>query len=236
MLIGYTITIYQSFINDYTYTANCLFDSQSPTRRRPVADQSPTSCRPVATHFQSVGNQSPTNRRPVADWSPSFRDSCRRPVADWSATEKCSFWSHSGCIDCSCFLVARQSPTGCSTCVTGALSDVIINWPMATRTAQIMALIILQQWGSKFEYFGKIIHYGSVGDREIYTPLGLISLFTFLFIFEALSSSWLTMYIEGNNYVIGFIEDPFCNYKGCSLIEVLFVFKSTSILTRVEIW
>ena len=73
MLIGYTITIYQSFIDDYTYTANCLFDSQSPTRR-PVADQSPTSCRPVATHFQSVGNQSPTSRRflgtVVADQSP----------------------------------------------------------------------------------------------------------------------------------------------------------------------
>ena len=85
--------------------------------RQLVADQSPTSCRPVATHFQSVGNQSPTSRRPVAD----FWDSCRRPVADWSATEKCSFWSHSGCIGCSCFLVARQSPTGCSTCVTGAL-------------------------------------------------------------------------------------------------------------------
>ena len=61
------------------------------------------------------------NRPPVADRSPIFRNSCRRPVADWSATEKCSFWSHSGCIGYSCFLVARQSPTGCSTCVTGAL-------------------------------------------------------------------------------------------------------------------
>ena len=64
------MTIYQSFIHDYTYTANCLFDSQSPTRRRPVADQSPTSCRPITTYFQSVGNQSPTSRRPIADWSP----------------------------------------------------------------------------------------------------------------------------------------------------------------------
>ena len=83
--------------------------------------QSPTSCRPIATHLQSVGNQSPTSRRPVADWSPIFRDSCRRPVADWSATEKCSFWSHSGCIGCSCFIVARQSPTGCNTCVLPGL-------------------------------------------------------------------------------------------------------------------
>ena len=119
----YTIPIHQSFIHDYNYTANCLLDSQSPTHRRPVADQSPTSCRPVATHFQSVGNQSPTSRRPVADWSLIFRDRCRRPVADWSATEKMQFWSHSGCIGCSCFLVARQSPTGCSACVTGALRD-----------------------------------------------------------------------------------------------------------------
>ena len=118
---GHTITIHQSFIHDYTYTANCLFDSQSPTHRVPVADQSQTSCRPIATYFQSVGNQSPTSRRPIADWSPIFRDSSRRPVADWSATEKRSFWSHSGCIGCSCFLVARQSPTGCSTCVTGDL-------------------------------------------------------------------------------------------------------------------
>ena len=105
-----------------TYTANWLFDSQSPTHRRPVADQSPTSCRPFTTYFQSVGNQSPTSRRPIADWSSIFRDSCRRPVADWSATGKRSFWSHIGCIGCSCFLVARQSPTGCSTCVTGALT------------------------------------------------------------------------------------------------------------------
>ena len=89
--------------------------------RQLIADQSPTSCRPIATYFQSVGNQSPTSRRPTSDWSPIFRDSCRRPVADWSATEKRSFWSHSGCIGCSCFLVARQSPTGCSACVTGAL-------------------------------------------------------------------------------------------------------------------
>ena len=113
----YTIIIHQSFIHDYTYTANCLFDSQSPTHRRPVADQSPTSCRPVATHFQSVGNQSPTSRRPVADRSPIFFI----VVADWSSTEKMQFWSHSGCIGCCCFLVARQSPTGCSACVTGAL-------------------------------------------------------------------------------------------------------------------
>ena len=118
---AHTVTIYQSFIHDYTYTANCLIDSQSPTHRRHVADQSPTSCRPIATHFQSVGNQSPTSRRPVADWSQIFGDSCRRPVADWSATEKMQFWSHSDCIGCSCFLVARQSLTGCSTCVTGAL-------------------------------------------------------------------------------------------------------------------
>ena len=47
-----------------------MFDSQSPTHRRPVADQSPTSCRPIATYSQSVGNQSPTSRRPIADWSP----------------------------------------------------------------------------------------------------------------------------------------------------------------------
>ena len=86
--------------------------------RQLITDQSPTSCRPIATYFQSVGNQLPTSCRPIADWSPIFRDSCRRPVADWSATEKRSFWSHSGCIGCSCFLVARQSPTGCSACVT----------------------------------------------------------------------------------------------------------------------
>ena len=88
---GYTITIHQSCIHDYTYTANCLFDSQSPTDRRPVVDQSPTSCRTIATHFQSVGNQSPTSRRPVFDRSPTFRDS----FADQSLIDlqpkKCSF-------------------------------------------------------------------------------------------------------------------------------------------------
>ena len=71
---GHTITIYQSFIHDYTYTANCLFDSQSPTHRRPVADQSPTSCRSIATHLRSIAHQSPTGRLflgiVVADQSP----------------------------------------------------------------------------------------------------------------------------------------------------------------------
>ena len=89
--------------------------------RQLIADQSPTSCRPIATYFQSVGNQLPISHRPIADWSLIFRDSCRRPVADWSATGKRSFWSHSGCIGCSCFIVTRQSPTGCSACMTGVL-------------------------------------------------------------------------------------------------------------------
>ena len=89
--------------------------------RQPIADLSPTSRQPVADQSQPISNQLAINRSPVADWSPMLRDSCRRPVADWSATEKYNFWSHSGCIGCSCFLVARQSPTGCSTCVTGAL-------------------------------------------------------------------------------------------------------------------
>ena len=87
--------------------------------RQLIADLSPTSRQPVA-------DQLAINRPLVADRSPIFRDSCRRPVADWSATEKRSFWSHSGCIGCSCFSVARQSPTGCSTCVTGALLAICV--------------------------------------------------------------------------------------------------------------
>ena len=89
--------------------------------RQLIADLSPTSRQRVADQSQPISNQLAINRPPVADRSPIFRDSCRRPVADWSATEKMRFWSHSGCIGCSCFLVARQSPTGCSACVTGAL-------------------------------------------------------------------------------------------------------------------
>ena len=91
--------------------------------RQLIADLSPTSRQPVADQSQPISNQLAINCPPVADWSPIFRDSCRRSVADWSATEKYSFWSHSGCIGCSWFLVARQSPTGCSTCVRGLSHD-----------------------------------------------------------------------------------------------------------------
>ena len=108
-----------------TYTTNCLFDSHAPTHRRPVANQLPTNRNVFPISWQSIAHLSPTDRRLVAD----FKDSCRRPVADWSATEKRSFWSHSGCIGCSCFSVARQSPTGCSTCVTGALGERTLQTP-----------------------------------------------------------------------------------------------------------
>ena len=90
---GHTITVYQSFIHDCIFTANCLIDSQSPTHRRPVAQ-------PVSDQSQPLSNQLAINRPPVADWSPIFRDSSRRPVADWSTTEKMQFWLQLGC---SCF-------------------------------------------------------------------------------------------------------------------------------------
>ena len=89
--------------------------------RQPIADLSLTSRQPVANQSQPIYNQLAINQL-VAD----FRDSCRRPVPDWSATEKMQFWSYSGCIGCSCFLVARQSPTGCSTCVTALYCLVLL--------------------------------------------------------------------------------------------------------------
>ena len=100
---------------------------RSATGRRPVAE----GCRDdlvarrfwflqVADQSQPISNQFAISRPPVANRSPIFRDCCRRPVGGWSATDKYSFWSHSGCIGCSCFLVARQSLTGCSTSVTVA--------------------------------------------------------------------------------------------------------------------
>ena len=75
----------------------------SIVNRQAIADLSPTSRKPVADQSQPIPNKLAINRPPVDDWSPIFRDSCRRPVADWSATEKMQFWSHSGCIGCSCF-------------------------------------------------------------------------------------------------------------------------------------
>ena len=81
--------------------------------------------------LQSISNQWAVNRQPVPNWSLISMDSSHPPVpkrfptgwwliADWSATENWRYWSHGGCTGCSCFLVARQSPTGCSVCVTGA--------------------------------------------------------------------------------------------------------------------
>ena len=119
--IDMLMTILKQFIKALFMITSTQQIVWSIVSRQPIADQSPTSCRPIATHFQSVGNQSPTSRRPVLDWSPTFRDSCRQPVADWSATEKNAVliarWLHWLRL----YLVARQSPTGCSTCVTGAL-------------------------------------------------------------------------------------------------------------------
>ena len=86
--------------------------------RQLIADQSPISCRPITTHFLSVGNQSPTSPRPIANWSPIFRDSCR------------------------CFLVARQSPTGCSTCVTGALLRKVEIKPFLSPCAMINLILL----------------------------------------------------------------------------------------------
>ena len=95
-----------------------------------IAELSPTSRQRVADQLQPISNQLAINRTPVADRSPIFRDSCRWPVADWYATEKMQFWSHSGCIGCSCFSVARQSPTGCSRCVTGGLKIIYLIMPI----------------------------------------------------------------------------------------------------------
>ena len=78
------------------------------------------SRQPVADQLQPTSNQLAINRPPVTKRSPIFRDSCRR----WICNRKMQFWSHNGCIGCSCSSVARQSPTGCSTCVTGALGEV----------------------------------------------------------------------------------------------------------------
>ena len=84
--------------------------------RQLIADQSPTSCRPVATHFQSVGNQSPTSRRflgiVVVDQSPIDLQ-----------PKKCSFDHTVVAFVAAVFSVARQSPTGCSTCVTKTLPN-----------------------------------------------------------------------------------------------------------------
>ena len=102
------------FMITHTQQIVCLIVS-----RQLIADLSSTSCRPIATHFQSVGNQSPTSRRPVLDWSPTFRDSCRRPVrliCNRKNAVLIAQWLHW----LQLFLVARQSPTGCSTCVTGS--------------------------------------------------------------------------------------------------------------------
>ena len=68
--------------------------------RQLIANLSPTSRQRVADQSQPISNQLAINRPPVADRSPIFRDSCRRSVADWSATEKRSFWSHSGLVCC----------------------------------------------------------------------------------------------------------------------------------------
>ena len=89
--------------------------NQSPTSRQ----QSPTG-RPLVTDF--YGQFSPTNCQPVPNWSAIDR----RLIAVWSTTKTWRFWSHGGCIDCSWFLVVKQSPTGCSSCVTVVLHSTMV--------------------------------------------------------------------------------------------------------------
>ena len=93
--------------------------------RHLIADLSPTSHQRVADQSQPISNQLAINRPPVADRSPTGRRFLGIVVANQSPIDlqpkKMQFWSHSGCIGCSRFSVARQSATSCSACVTGAL-------------------------------------------------------------------------------------------------------------------
>ena len=84
------ITIYQSFIHDYTYTPVWSIGS-----RQPIADLSPTSRQPVADQSQPISNQLAINRPPVADRSPTGRQILGIVVADQSPIDlqpkNCSF-------------------------------------------------------------------------------------------------------------------------------------------------
>ena len=87
---GHTITIYQSFIHDYSYTANC-----STVSRQLIADLLSTSRQPVADQSQPISNQLAINRPPVADRSSTGRRLLGIVVADQSPIDlqpkKCSF-------------------------------------------------------------------------------------------------------------------------------------------------
>ena len=94
--------------------------------RQLIADLSPTSRQPVDDQSQPISNQLAINRSPVVDRSPTGRRFLGIVVADQSpiCNRKTQFLiAH--CIGGSWFLVARQSPTGCSACVTGALYELI---------------------------------------------------------------------------------------------------------------
>ena len=64
--------------------------------------------------LQPVADQSPTSLQPPCNLPATTRNFGRKEVAD-----RLQAMCDRG-LRCSCFLVARQSPTGCSTCVIGS--------------------------------------------------------------------------------------------------------------------
>ena len=93
--------------------------------RQITADLSPTSRQRVADQSHPISNQLAINRPPVADRSPTGRWFLGIVVADQSPIDlqpkNAVFDRTVLALVAAVFLVTRQSPTGCSTCVTGAL-------------------------------------------------------------------------------------------------------------------